>query len=293
MGLPSSDKPCKICDLNKATHIPFKGHFKHATLPLDWVHIDLVGPITPPSIYGACYFLTIVDQATASKITRFLKNKSEAYDHFVSVKKLMENKNDRTIKKLVLDRGGKLLNNQFKEFTSSCGFQHIFSLSYTPQHNGFAEKANQTILEKAKCLLNSSNLPQSYWAKAINTSTTLSNLIPTPTRHNMSPYTLWTKFPPHIKKLKVFGCQAVILVPKEHREWKLSKSHVICNESVFPFLTSSKSPDQEICWGNKDEMITVDETSTSPSSAGGKEAQVTVDEIRASSPVGSRVAESL
>ncbi|MBW0465072.1 hypothetical protein O181_004787 [Austropuccinia psidii MF-1] len=86
----------------------------------------------------------------------------------------------------------------------------------------------------------------------------------------MSPYTLWTKSPPCIMKLKFFGCQAVILVRKEHREWKLSKSrsegiflgyendmssyrilqlsdkkvfvsrHVICNESVFPFLTSSK-----------------------------------------------------
>ncbi|MBW0537362.1 hypothetical protein O181_077077 [Austropuccinia psidii MF-1] len=230
MGLPSSDKPCKICDLNKAAQIPFKGHFEQAILPLDCIHIDLVGPITPPSISGARYFLTIVDQATSFKITRFLKNKSEAYDQFVSVKKLMENRHDRTLKKLVSDRGGEFLNNQFKTLADSCGFQHIFSPSYTPQHNGVVERANQTILEKAKCLLNGSNLPKLYWAEAINTATTLSNLIPTPSRHNMSPYTLWTKFPPRIKKLKVFGCQAVVLVPKEHREWKLSESG---SEGIF------------------------------------------------------------
>ncbi|MBW0465073.1 hypothetical protein O181_004788 [Austropuccinia psidii MF-1] len=58
MGLPSSDQPCKICDLKKATHIPFKGHFEHVTLPLDCIHIDLVGPITPPLISGARYLLS-------------------------------------------------------------------------------------------------------------------------------------------------------------------------------------------------------------------------------------------
>ncbi|MBW0497556.1 hypothetical protein O181_037271, partial [Austropuccinia psidii MF-1] len=305
MGLPSSNQLCRICELNKATHIPFKSHFEDATLPLDCIHIDLVGPITPPSISGARYFLTIVDQATSFKITRFLKNKSEAYDQFISAKKLMENKHDRTIKKLVSDRGGEFLNNQFKELVNSCGFQHIFSPSYTPQHNGFAERANRTILEKAKCLLNSSNLPKPYWAEAINTATTLSNLIPTPSRHNKSPYTLWTKFPPRIKKLRVFGCQAIVLIPKEHREWKLSESG---SEGVFLgyendmssyriLRLSDRKPtlkDQiKKSWGNDNEMITVDEISTSSPSTGCEEAQATVDEIRALSPVESCPAEPL
>ncbi|MBW0511095.1 hypothetical protein O181_050810 [Austropuccinia psidii MF-1] len=91
----------------------------------------------------------------------------------------MEKKHDRTIKKLVSDRGGEFLNSQFKELADSSGFQHIFSPSYTPQHNGFAERANWTIPEKAECLPNSSNLPKPYWDEAINTATILSNLIPT------------------------------------------------------------------------------------------------------------------
>ncbi|MBW0478834.1 hypothetical protein O181_018549, partial [Austropuccinia psidii MF-1] len=303
MGLPSSDQLCRICELNKATHIPFKSHFEDATLPLDCIHVDLVGPITPPSISGAHYFLTIVDQATSFKITRFLKNKSEAYDQFISAKKLMENKHDRTIKKLVSDRGGEFLNNQFKELANSCGFQHIFSPSYTPQHNGFAERANRTILEKAKCLLNSSNLPKPYWAEAIDTATFLSNLIPTPSRHNKSPYMLWTKFPPRIKKLRVFGCQAIVLIPKEHREWKLSESgsegrslsldmSYAMNLSSL-FVANSERPNQEVSWGNDNEMITVDEISTSLPSTGCEEAQATVDEIHALSSAESCPTESL
>ncbi|MBW0541179.1 hypothetical protein O181_080894 [Austropuccinia psidii MF-1] len=92
------------------------------------------------------------------------------------------------------------------------------------QHNGFAERANQTILEKACCLLNGSNLTNSYSAEAVNTTTLLSNLVPTPSRLNCSPYNLWRGSPPQIKKLRVFGCRAIIAVPKKHREWKLNPS---------------------------------------------------------------------
>ncbi|MBW0498750.1 hypothetical protein O181_038465 [Austropuccinia psidii MF-1] len=65
LGLPSTATACKVCALNKAHHLPFKDHIEPAHLPLDCVHIDLVGPISPPSISGFKYILTIVDQATS------------------------------------------------------------------------------------------------------------------------------------------------------------------------------------------------------------------------------------
>ncbi|MBW0532571.1 hypothetical protein O181_072286 [Austropuccinia psidii MF-1] len=48
MGLPPSDDLCKVCNLNKIHWLPFKDHFEPADLPLDCVHVDLVGPISPP-----------------------------------------------------------------------------------------------------------------------------------------------------------------------------------------------------------------------------------------------------
>ncbi|MBW0519194.1 hypothetical protein O181_058909 [Austropuccinia psidii MF-1] len=98
------------------------------------------------------------------------------------------------------------------------------SPAQTPQHNGFAERANQTILEKASCLLNGSNLPSTYWAKDLNTATLLSNLNPTLSRVNWSPYSLWKGSPPQIKKLRVFGYRAIIAIPKQHCKSKFSPS---------------------------------------------------------------------
>ncbi|MBW0472113.1 hypothetical protein O181_011828 [Austropuccinia psidii MF-1] len=43
MRLPSSDQPCKVCDLSKEVQIPFKDHFKDAILPLDFICIYPVG----------------------------------------------------------------------------------------------------------------------------------------------------------------------------------------------------------------------------------------------------------
>ncbi|MBW0483591.1 hypothetical protein O181_023306 [Austropuccinia psidii MF-1] len=174
------------------------------------------------SVSGCRYFLTIVDQATSFKIVKFIKNKSDAFNQFVIAKKAMENLHNQTLKKLVSDCGGEFMNSQFTLLAESQGFVHIFSPAKTPQHNGFLERRNRTILEKARCLLNSSNRPSHYWAEAVNTSTFLCNIVPTPSRHNLSPYILWRGLPPRIKQLRTFGCQAIISIPKHHREWKLA-----------------------------------------------------------------------
>ncbi|MBW0536378.1 hypothetical protein O181_076093 [Austropuccinia psidii MF-1] len=221
MGLPDHSANCSTCDLNKIHKVPFNNHFEHVNKPLDCVHVDLVGPISPPSVSGNRYFLTIVDQATSFKLVKLLKQKSEALKQFIIAKAYMENIQDRTLKKLVSDRGGEFLNKEFKVLAESKGFVHVFSPPETPQHNGYAERANRTILDKTRCLINSSGLPNHYWAEALNTAVFLSNLIPTPSRFNLSPYSLWTGNPPRIKKLRVFGCRAAVSIPRSHRDWKL------------------------------------------------------------------------
>ncbi|MBW0473074.1 hypothetical protein O181_012789 [Austropuccinia psidii MF-1] len=69
IGLPSLNVPCHTCDINKIHQLPFKDQSKHVSHPLDCVHIDLVGPISPPFIAGSCYFSTIVEHFTSFKLT--------------------------------------------------------------------------------------------------------------------------------------------------------------------------------------------------------------------------------
>ncbi|MBW0508583.1 hypothetical protein O181_048298 [Austropuccinia psidii MF-1] len=94
MGLLGVNTKCLTCDKNKIHSLPFNDHFEQVSLPLDCFHIDLVGPISPASVSGSRYLLTIVDQATSYKIIRLLKNKSDAFHQFVLAKKAMENQHN-------------------------------------------------------------------------------------------------------------------------------------------------------------------------------------------------------
>ncbi|MBW0483208.1 hypothetical protein O181_022923 [Austropuccinia psidii MF-1] len=195
------------------------------------------GPIIPPSVSGYQSFLTIVDQFTSFKITCFLKNKSDAFKRFLHQKISMENLHYRTLKKLVSDRGSEFLNHKFKALSEKCGFQHIFSPAETPQKNGFAERANQSILLKTRCILNHSNLPKVYWAEAVQTAMILCNIVPTPSRTNNSPFSLWKGSPPWIKNIPTFGCQDIISLQKARRilnKKVVITRHATFNENWFP-----------------------------------------------------------
>ncbi|MBW0522313.1 hypothetical protein O181_062028 [Austropuccinia psidii MF-1] len=184
--------------------LPFKGHFIKAAEPLDCLHLDVVGPITLPSKLGYRYFLTMVDQHTSFKITKFLKHKSEVFDEFLIQQKLLGNLHARKIKRIVTDGGGEFVNQKFKDLANVCGFTHVVAPPYTPEHDSFAERENWTILDKSRCLLLNSNLPNQYWAEAVNTAKFLTNIIQTLLRNNYSPHYLWLKVPPKIRKIRSF-----------------------------------------------------------------------------------------
>ncbi|MBW0523331.1 hypothetical protein O181_063046 [Austropuccinia psidii MF-1] len=133
----------------------------------------------------------------------------------------MENSRDRKLKKLISDRGGEFVNSNFKKLSEECRFMHIMSPPETPQHNSFAERANHTILEKARCLLAMSHLPASFWADAVNAAVFLSNLLPTASRDWESPNAIWSRTPPRLLRLRTFGCRAIIHKLSQHIKWKL------------------------------------------------------------------------
>ncbi|MBW0481541.1 hypothetical protein O181_021256 [Austropuccinia psidii MF-1] len=63
MGLPTNISNCLVCEIKKSHQLPYSNHFEEAKFPLDCLHLDLFGPISPSSLPGCSYFLTIVDHA--------------------------------------------------------------------------------------------------------------------------------------------------------------------------------------------------------------------------------------
>lgn len=73
-----SDVPdfCEICVESKHTRKPFQSRSFHKRCPLEIVHSDVCGPITPTSWNGKRYFLTFIDDYTHYTVVFLLENKS-------------------------------------------------------------------------------------------------------------------------------------------------------------------------------------------------------------------------
>ncbi|MBW0536646.1 hypothetical protein O181_076361 [Austropuccinia psidii MF-1] len=249
--------------------------FKVADHILENIHLDLCGPFQTLSMAGAKYFLIIVDQMSGFITTKFLKNKSDCFNHFRIFKLLAENKFTTKIKNILTDGGGEFINKSFKNHCIESGINHITSPPYTPQHNPFAERGNQSILEKARCILLQSKLPTKFWAEAVSTATFLCNLIPKH-ENQKTPYEIWNNSKPPLHKLKPFGCKAWLKIPThfirnkfESKAWEgiflgyeneassyrilrvsdqkvIISKHVIFDESKFPSLSSQTQPMEDI-----------------------------------------------
>ncbi|RVW45970.1 Soluble starch synthase 3, chloroplastic/amyloplastic [Vitis vinifera] len=76
---------------------------------------------------------------------------------------------------------------------------HISSCVDTPQQNGVAERKNRHLLEVARCLMFSSNVPNYFWGEAILTATYLINRMPSRVLTFQSPRQLFLKQFPHTR----------------------------------------------------------------------------------------------
>ncbi|KNZ54418.1 uncharacterized protein VP01_2954g5 [Puccinia sorghi] len=62
--LKVTELPCEDCDRAKMHRQPFGGTFRTFSAPMDCIHMDLCGPITPALRGGNLYFLKIIDGFT-------------------------------------------------------------------------------------------------------------------------------------------------------------------------------------------------------------------------------------
>ncbi|KAI9152926.1 hypothetical protein LWI28_003161 [Acer negundo] len=173
-GLPNIhhlNELCESCVLSKQHRNSFgkKANWR-ATMPLELVHTDVCGPLTPVSNGQNQYFLTFIDDYSRKTWVYFLKRKSEVFDYFKEFKTLVEKQSGYHIKALRSDQGGEYTAGAFQEFLKQQGIRHQFTPAYTPQLNGVAERKNRAILNMARSMLKDKNMPKNFWAEAVLSS---------------------------------------------------------------------------------------------------------------------------
>lgn len=208
---------CVPCLQGKLSKKPFKNSKSKSSKVLQLIHSDLCGPMSTHSWGGALYLLTFTDDFSRKTFGYLLKTKAEVFAKFVEFKHLVENQTGERIKVLRSDNGREYVNNDMCTFLKENGIVHQTTVPYTPQQNGVSERVNRTIIEKARSMLQDSKLPLAYWGEAVNTAIYLKNRTPTQALNNKIPEELWKGNKINLSHLRVFGCEAHVLVPKEKR----------------------------------------------------------------------------
>lgn len=220
---------CKVCPMGKQKREKFDTSTSRTTKELELVHSDVCGPMETKTIGGARYMLTFTDDYTRKTFVYFLAEKTQVLNTLIEFKNFVEKQTGERIKTLRTDNGTEYISNAGKQFFRSNGIMHQLTCVYTPQQNGVAERANRTLIERARCMMFDANLDKKFWAEACHMAAYLMNRTPRKLLDMKTPEEMWTGHQPDVTHLRIFGSKVMVHIPKEKRSKLSSKS----SEMIF------------------------------------------------------------
>ena len=158
-----------------------------------------------------------------------MKNKSEVLEKFKEFNSYAVNATGKPIKILRSDNGGEYSSKEFESFLKKNSIVHQLSVPYNPAQNGVAERMNRTIMESTRSMLSHAQMPNKFWAEAVNTSVYVRNRSPTTALNGITPYECLLKKKPDVSNLRVFGCVTYVYIPENQRKKLDAKSR----KSIF------------------------------------------------------------
>ncbi|KAI9162373.1 hypothetical protein LWI28_026651 [Acer negundo] len=201
-----SNNACPVCPLAKQSRLPFSPSVISSIKPFEIIHCDIWGRYRHPSLSGAHYFLTIVDDFTRFTWIFLMRHKTEAHSLLNKFFSFVQTQFESHIKTFRSDNGGEFIS--LRSFFQDRGviFQH--SCVYTPQQNGVVERKHRHILQVARALQFQAHLPTQFWGECALTAVHIINRLPSPVLSFKTPFELLYSKPPSFSHLRVFGCLA-------------------------------------------------------------------------------------
>jgi hypothetical protein len=188
-------------------------HGLRSTSPFMLIHSDVwTSPVV--SISGMKYFVTLIDCYSRMTWIYLMKQKSEVLSCFRDFYAYIQNRFNIGIQIIRTDNGTEYVNHEFGNFLSEKGILHQTSCPDTSPRNGVAERKNQHLLEVARSLMFTMNVPKFLWSEAVMTATYLINRMPSRILGMKTPYEMIFGKNEFIVPPKVFGCTCFV---RDHR----------------------------------------------------------------------------
>lgn len=112
------------------------------------------------------------------------------------------------------NNGTEYFTQKLQDFCRKSGIQHQHSVPYTPEQNGIVERANRTIVERAKCMLFDAGLEKPYWAEAVNIAVYVMNRSASSVLNSQTPEEIWSGRKVDVSNMRIFGSSIMIFLNK-------------------------------------------------------------------------------
>ena len=198
---------CGTCTEGKFENCRNRAPDSRATKPLEKVHTDLAGPISPVSKNGFKYCIAFTDDFSGAIFVYFLRNKTDTL--LATEKFLADCAPYGQVKCLRSDNGTEFMNGDFQDLLRKRAIKHETSCPNSPHQNGTAERCWRTLFEMARCLLLESGVPKMLWPYAVQTAAHIRNRCYN-NRTKSTPYFSMTGRKPDLSKMWVFGSECYI-----------------------------------------------------------------------------------
>ncbi|WJZ83952.1 hypothetical protein VitviT2T_003590 [Vitis vinifera] len=223
---------CEICQLSKQvrSHFPIQPYKKSS--PFSMIHSDIWGPSRIKNVTGTRWFVSFIDDHTRLTWVFLMKEKSETSQIFKNFKNMIQTQFQSKIQILKSDNARDYFNSILGEFLAQEGIVHLSSCVDTPQQNGIAEKKNRHLLEVARSLMFSMNVPKLFWGQAVLTAAYLINRMSSRVLKFQTPCQTLLKSFPTTRLIstvppKIFGCSVFVHINQQHRS-KLDPRSLKC-----------------------------------------------------------------
>ena len=223
---------CEICQLSKQvrSHFPIQPYKESS--PFSMIHSDIWGPSRIKNVTGTRWFVSFIDDHTRLTWVFLMKEKSETSQIFKNFKNMIQTQFQSKIQILKSDNARDYFNSILGEFLAQEGIVHLSSCVDTPQQNGIAERKNRHLLEVARSLMFSMNVPKLFWGQAVLTAAYLINRMPSRVLKFQTPCQTLLKSFPTTRLIstvppKIFGCSVFVHINQQHRS-KLDPRSLKC-----------------------------------------------------------------
>ena len=207
IGQPIDNADYAICLHAKQAKIVNRVAPERATKTLERVYTDFCGPIEP-TIDEEVYILTFVDEFSPKAWVYPVKKRTDLYGTFANWKAYIELQSGNRLVALRADNASEY--RTLEALLAKEGVAVEFTVAYTPEQNGVAERLNRTIFTLVWALLEQAKLPDPFWGLGAKAAAYIRNRAPV-AEHNKTPEGVWTGKEPYIGHMRVFGCLAYML----------------------------------------------------------------------------------